>query len=215
MNGAQIAADKSHAPPGCFFGAVAAVWLGEKLGRRKSVLVGTTIMSAGAILQITSYSVAQMIVGRIIAGIGNGINTATVSCRFALDRYLLGKGQSRSFSVIAAILLKLGIIRPCSDNFLGTGLADRDVRYQMARQARRHRTHSQYSRILALQLGHIRILLRRRTGVVAAAARLPILIYRHPLRNGPLATRIPEVCQYTFHVFQQLIFPQMAYRPRI
>ncbi|KAK4554702.1 hypothetical protein LTR86_008204 [Recurvomyces mirabilis] len=34
-------------------------------------------MSVGAILQITSYSVAQMIVGRIIAGIGNGINTAT------------------------------------------------------------------------------------------------------------------------------------------
>ncbi|KAK3110746.1 hypothetical protein LTR53_014657 [Teratosphaeriaceae sp. CCFEE 6253] len=34
-------------------------------------------MSIGAILQITTYSVAQMIVGRIIAGIGNGMNTAT------------------------------------------------------------------------------------------------------------------------------------------
>ncbi|KAK6379612.1 hypothetical protein LTS17_005684 [Exophiala oligosperma] len=62
---------------GCFFGAVTAVWLGEKLGRRKSVLVGTTIMSIGAILQIASFSTAQMIVGRIVAGIGNGINTAT------------------------------------------------------------------------------------------------------------------------------------------
>ncbi len=36
-----------------------------------------TVMSCGAILQISSYSVAQMIVGRIVAGIGNGINTAT------------------------------------------------------------------------------------------------------------------------------------------
>ena len=62
---------------GCFFGAVAASWIGEKLGRKKSVLVGTTIMTVGAILQISSYSTAQMIVGRIIAGIGNGINTAT------------------------------------------------------------------------------------------------------------------------------------------
>ena len=62
---------------GCFFGAISAIWLGEKLGRRKSVLVGTTIMSIGAILQIVSYSTAQMIVGRIIAGIGNGINTST------------------------------------------------------------------------------------------------------------------------------------------
>lgn len=51
--------------------------VGDRLGRKKTVLVGTTIMSVGAILQITSYSVAQMIVGRVIAGIGNGINTAT------------------------------------------------------------------------------------------------------------------------------------------
>lgn len=62
---------------GCFVGAVAAMWIGEKLGRPKTILVGTTIMTVGAILQIASYSVAQMIVGRIIAGIGNGINTAT------------------------------------------------------------------------------------------------------------------------------------------
>ncbi|KAL8690822.1 MAG: hypothetical protein Q9218_003818 [Villophora microphyllina] len=34
-------------------------------------------MSIGAILQITAYSVPQMIVGRIVAGIGNGLNTAT------------------------------------------------------------------------------------------------------------------------------------------
>lgn len=62
---------------GCFFGAVISVWLGEAVGRRKSVLIGTTIMSVGAILQVASYSVPQMIVGRIIAGIGNGINTST------------------------------------------------------------------------------------------------------------------------------------------
>ena len=62
---------------GCFFGAVIAFWLGEKLGRRKTVLVGTAIMTIGAIIQISAYSVAQMITGRIIAGIGNGINTAT------------------------------------------------------------------------------------------------------------------------------------------
>ena len=47
------------------------------MGRRKTVLIGTTIMTIGAVLQIASYSVTQMIVGRIIAGIGNGINTAT------------------------------------------------------------------------------------------------------------------------------------------
>lgn len=62
---------------GCFIGAVTAAWLGEKIGRKKTVLLGTIIMSIGAILQITSYSLAQMFVGRVIAGIGNGLNTAT------------------------------------------------------------------------------------------------------------------------------------------
>ncbi|KAF2098073.1 general substrate transporter [Rhizodiscina lignyota] len=62
---------------GCFFGAIAAFVVGEPLGRKKSILLGTTIMSIGAILQITAWSVPQMIVGRIVAGIGNGINTAT------------------------------------------------------------------------------------------------------------------------------------------
>lgn len=49
---------------GCFFGAIAAVVIGEPLGRKKTILLGTTIMSIGAILQITAYSVAQMIAGR-------------------------------------------------------------------------------------------------------------------------------------------------------
>lgn len=62
---------------GCFFGAIAAFVIGEPLGRKKSILLGTVIMSIGAILQITAYGVPQMIVGRIVAGIGNGINTAT------------------------------------------------------------------------------------------------------------------------------------------
>lgn len=34
-------------------------------------------MSIGALLQITAFSPAQMIVGRVIGGLGNGLNTAT------------------------------------------------------------------------------------------------------------------------------------------
>lgn len=62
---------------GCFFGAIFAFWYGEKVGRRLTVLTGTSIMSIGAILQIASINVPMMIVGRIVAGIGNGLNTAT------------------------------------------------------------------------------------------------------------------------------------------
>ncbi|KAI4867442.1 general substrate transporter [Hypoxylon rubiginosum] len=62
---------------GCFFGAITAFYIGEVIGRKKTVLVGTVIMTIGAILQTSSFSVPHMIVARIITGIGNGINTAT------------------------------------------------------------------------------------------------------------------------------------------
>jgi len=62
---------------GCFFGAILAFLVGDRLGRKKTILIGTTVMSVGALLQITAYGVPQMIVGRIIAGIGNGMNTST------------------------------------------------------------------------------------------------------------------------------------------
>ncbi|KAI1383101.1 general substrate transporter [Hypoxylon trugodes] len=62
---------------GCFFGAITAFYIGENIGRKKTVLVGTGIMTIGAILQASSFSVPHMIVARIVTGIGNGINTAT------------------------------------------------------------------------------------------------------------------------------------------
>ncbi|KAF2110201.1 general substrate transporter [Lophiotrema nucula] len=61
---------------GCFIGAISVCAIGEPLGRKKSVLLGTTIMSIGAILQFASFSLGQMFAGRIIAGVGNGINTS-------------------------------------------------------------------------------------------------------------------------------------------
>ncbi|KAF6522651.1 hypothetical protein HZS61_014179 [Fusarium oxysporum f. sp. conglutinans] len=62
---------------GCFVGAVIAFTIGERLGRKKAIIVGTVIMSIGTVIKVTSYSLPQMIVGRVVLGIGNGINTAT------------------------------------------------------------------------------------------------------------------------------------------
>ncbi|KAK3393910.1 general substrate transporter [Podospora didyma] len=62
---------------GCFLGALSVLWIGEPLGRKKTVMMGTAIMAIGAILQISASDIAQMIVGRVVAGIGNGINTST------------------------------------------------------------------------------------------------------------------------------------------
>jgi len=63
---------------GCFFGAVATIWLGNILGRKRTIFYGSVIMIIGAILQASSYGLAQLIVGRWITGFGNGMNTSTV-----------------------------------------------------------------------------------------------------------------------------------------
>ena len=63
---------------GCFFGALAAFAFAERLGRRWSIMIGCAILTVGAAIQTSSHGIPQLIVGRIVAGIGNGINTATI-----------------------------------------------------------------------------------------------------------------------------------------
>ncbi|KAJ6171284.1 Major facilitator superfamily domain general substrate transporter [Penicillium chermesinum] len=63
---------------GCFFGAVACIWVGNYLGRRKTIFAGSIVMVIGAVLQCSAYSLPHFIVGRIVTGIGNGFNTSTV-----------------------------------------------------------------------------------------------------------------------------------------
>ncbi|KAG1817366.1 general substrate transporter [Suillus variegatus] len=63
---------------GCLMGALSNLWVGDRLGRRQTIALGGCIMIIGAILQTTSYSYAQLVVARIVTGIGNGLNTSTV-----------------------------------------------------------------------------------------------------------------------------------------
>jgi MFS family permease len=51
---------------GCFIGAIIAFTIGERTGRRWAIIIGTTIMAVGTILQASSFSLAQMFVGRIV-----------------------------------------------------------------------------------------------------------------------------------------------------
>ncbi|KAL9050948.1 MAG: hypothetical protein Q9162_006333 [Coniocarpon cinnabarinum] len=63
---------------GCFLGAVLTIWVGNYLGRKKTIFVGSIIMTVGATLQCTAFQLPHFIVGRIVTGIGNGMNTSTV-----------------------------------------------------------------------------------------------------------------------------------------
>ena len=49
---------------GCLFGALFTIWVGERIGRKWSVVWGTLIMIVGAVLQAAACSVPVMITGR-------------------------------------------------------------------------------------------------------------------------------------------------------
>ncbi|KAI5820465.1 general substrate transporter [Pyronema omphalodes] len=59
-------------------GAILVFIAGGWLGRKKSILLGSLIVIIGAIIQATSSNVAQLCAGRIIAGIGVGIDTTAI-----------------------------------------------------------------------------------------------------------------------------------------
>jgi MFS family permease len=42
------------------------------------IMAGCVVLSIGAAIQCTAYGIPHLIVGRIVAGIGNGLNTSTI-----------------------------------------------------------------------------------------------------------------------------------------
>lgn len=62
---------------GSFFGAILTLFIGGLLGRKKTLLLGTSIMILGVCLQTAASTIGVMIAGRIVTGLGNGLNCAT------------------------------------------------------------------------------------------------------------------------------------------
>ncbi|KFY39925.1 hypothetical protein V494_03759 [Pseudogymnoascus sp. VKM F-4513 (FW-928)] len=63
---------------GCAFGALSCLFIGDRLGRPKTMLVAGGIALVGGIVQASTYSFGQTVAGRIISGLGVGIYTGTV-----------------------------------------------------------------------------------------------------------------------------------------
>lgn len=91
---------------GCLFGALSNLWIGDRLGRRRTIFVGGVIMIIGAVLQTTSYSYAQMVVARIVTGFGNGLNTSTVPSYHAECSHASSRG---SFIMFEGTMITLGL----------------------------------------------------------------------------------------------------------
>lgn len=54
------------------------MFFSEHLGRKNPILIGTAFILIGATIQTASYSRAQFLVGRIVAGLGTGLNTSLI-----------------------------------------------------------------------------------------------------------------------------------------
>jgi MFS family permease len=63
---------------GCAAGCLFSFFYGEQFGRKAMIIAGGSIMVIGTILLGSSFSLAQLLVGRIVTGFGNGINSSTV-----------------------------------------------------------------------------------------------------------------------------------------
>lgn len=50
----------------------------ERFGRKNPLLVGTTLVIIGAVLQAASYGRVQFIIGRVVGGLGTGLNTSII-----------------------------------------------------------------------------------------------------------------------------------------
>ncbi|KAF7433183.1 hypothetical protein PC9H_005132 [Pleurotus ostreatus] len=92
---------------GCLLGALSNLWVGDRLGRRQTIAFGGIIMIIGAILQAAAFSYAQIIVARIVTGLGNGLNTSTVPSYHAETSPAARRG---SLIMIEGSLITFGIM---------------------------------------------------------------------------------------------------------
>ncbi|KAI1823551.1 general substrate transporter [Xylaria intraflava] len=104
---------------GCLFGAMFILATGDQIGRRRAIIGGGIVMIIGTLIQITSYSghapLAQFIIGRIITGMGNGVNTSTIptyqaECSKTSNRGLLIciQGGTIAFGTLIAYWIDYG-----------------------------------------------------------------------------------------------------------
>lgn len=65
---------------GAVFGAIGAAVVGDKLGRKRTLILGCTVLIIGSILMATCFERIQMMFGRILTGLGIGFITSGKSC---------------------------------------------------------------------------------------------------------------------------------------
>jgi sugar porter (SP) family MFS transporter len=67
---------------GCFAGALFAMYLGSKWGRKLLIILGSSIIIIGTFISIfpfkNHWALGHFVIARVVTGFGNGLNTATI-----------------------------------------------------------------------------------------------------------------------------------------
>ncbi|KAF8477286.1 general substrate transporter [Kalaharituber pfeilii] len=111
---------------GCLAGAIFTLCAGEILGRRKSIMLGALVMIIGTVIQVCVFrgpgGLAQFVIGRIVTGIGNGMNTSSIptyqaECSRSKNRGLLIciEGGTIAFGTLISYWLNFGVSYTRSD----------------------------------------------------------------------------------------------------
>lgn len=80
---------------GNFVGCVFTAFVGGRLGRKKTIFIGSTVSGAGVLLQACAYSLPQLIFGRVLNGLGN-VRFSSITLSVLLSQALI---WSRVFRV--------------------------------------------------------------------------------------------------------------------
>ncbi|WVR07285.1 hypothetical protein IAU60_004326 [Kwoniella sp. DSM 27419] len=101
---------------GCLFGSLFTFFCGDWFGRRRTIILGCTVLCIGATLQTASFGIPQLIVGRIVTGLGNGINTSTVPVWHSETAHSANRGKALAielavniFGVMSAYWIDYGL----------------------------------------------------------------------------------------------------------
>ncbi|KAJ5236157.1 hypothetical protein N7489_006248 [Penicillium chrysogenum] len=101
---------------GCALGAGSCAFLGDRLGRRKTIFLAGCVALVGVAIQASPFSLGQLIAGRVITGLGVGGFTATIpmyvsesSGAEARGRMVLLEGWFAIGGIVLATWLEFGL----------------------------------------------------------------------------------------------------------
>ncbi|CAG8323007.1 unnamed protein product [Penicillium salamii] len=63
---------------GVFFGTLSCIWLGDRFGRRRTIMAGASTQIIGSVLMASACFLSMLITSRVILGFGTGVLLATI-----------------------------------------------------------------------------------------------------------------------------------------